>query len=59
MIASLKKLKLLVESKKFESNKDAPLASMQISSYNLSVIFSTHPPLEERIKALESRYDIM
>lgn len=58
MIASLKKLNSIVQSKNFESKKDGPLAAMQISSYKISSLFSTHPPLEERIASLESRFDL-
>jgi heat shock protein HtpX len=58
MLASLKKLNAIIQTKNFESKNDNPLASMQISSYKVSSLFSTHPPLEERILALESRFDL-
>jgi Zn-dependent protease with chaperone function len=38
---------------------DDRFAAMQISTYKASEWFSTHPALEKRISALETRYDLV
>jgi heat shock protein HtpX len=55
MVAALKRLGTLHDTLagKVESNKTT--ATMSISSYNLSSWFSSHPPLADRVRALEGR----
>jgi len=58
MIASLKRLQTLHDSLAGKIEGDDRIAAMQISTYKISRFMSTHPPLEDRIAALESRYDL-
>jgi heat shock protein HtpX len=57
MVAALRKLQTLQQRLTGQVETDDRLATMQISSYKASW-FSSHPPLEDRISALESRYDL-
>lgn len=58
MIAALKKLQSLRDDLVGKIESDDRIAAMQISSYKASQWFSTHPALEDRIAALEARYDL-
>lgn len=59
MIAALKKLQSLREALVGKVESDDRFAAMQISTYKASEWFSTHPALEKRISALETRYDLV
>lgn len=58
MIAALKKLQSLHDRLAGNIESDDRMAAMQISTYKVSRLFSTHPALEDRIAALEARYDL-
>ena len=58
MIASLRKLSQIHDQLAGHVPTDERVAAFQITSYKISYLFSTHPPLEKRIKALEERYDL-
>lgn len=58
MIASLKRLQTLHDSLAGKIEGDDRIASMQISTYKISRFMSTHPAIEDRIAALEARYDL-
>lgn len=58
MIASLMRLRKLHDQLAGKVESDERYATMQISTYKVSNLFSTHPDLEDRIDALEKRYDI-
>lgn len=58
MIAALKKLQTLHDKLAGNIETDDRMAAMQISTYKISRLFSTHPALEDRIAALEGRYDL-
>ncbi len=59
MIAALKKLASLKDEFTQENAQKSSVAALQISTYSVSKWFSTHPPLEERIQALEARLDVV
>lgn len=58
MIAALKRLQMLRDKLVGQVETDDRMAAMQISTYKASSLFSTHPALEDRIAALEARYDL-
>jgi heat shock protein HtpX len=58
MIAALKRLQTLHDDLAGSIKGDDRIAAMQISTYKVSKWFSTHPALEDRIAALEKRYDL-
>lgn len=59
MIAALKRLDTIKDRLAGHvSEEDSKLATFQITNYSLSTLFSSHPPLQDRVKSLEARYDI-
>ena len=58
MISALKKLQTLHDDLAGKIEVDNRVTTLQISTYKISRFFSTHPALEDRIAALESRYDL-
>jgi Zn-dependent protease with chaperone function len=51
MIAALRRLQ---DTKQLIDNREPELATLKISGSRAMMLFATHPPLEERIAALES-----
>ncbi len=58
MLAALKKLGTLHDQLAGKIPVNDKLATLQISSYKISRLFGTHPAIEDRIKALDARYDL-
>ena len=58
MLAALKRLDLLHGKLAGKVETDSKLATMQITEYSLSGLFSSHPSLGDRIAALEAHYEI-
>jgi heat shock protein HtpX len=51
MIAALRRL---MTTKELIDNSEPALATLKISGSRAALLFATHPPLEQRIRALES-----
>ena len=58
MVNALKKLANVKDMFTDTQTAKSSVAALQISSYSPRVWFSSHPPLADRISALEARYDL-
>ncbi len=59
MLKALKRLLTLKESFEWRVTTDERVATLQIASYSLSSLFSSHPALEDRIHALEESREVL